>query len=83
MIRLLLNGQEVDFTNVETLDFNYRNEDTDNPTVVKNKYSKTIVIPGTPNNNKIFGDIFRMDRKQEYDYEYKGISFDLDRGTVR
>ena len=76
MIRLLLNGQEVDFTNVETLDFNYRNEDTDNPTVVKNKYSKTIVIPGTPNNNKIFGDIFRMDRKQEYDYEYKGIYFD-------
>ena len=66
MIRLLLNGQEVDFTDVQTLDFNYKNEDTDNPTVVKNKYSKTIVIPGTPNNNKIFGDIFRMDRKKEY-----------------
>ena len=46
--------------------FNYTMEDLTNPTYVKNSYSKQITIKGTPNNNKIFGEFFRLDRKVEF-----------------
>lgn len=46
--------------------FNYTMEDLSNPTYVKNSYSKQITIKGTPNNNKIFGEFFRLDRTIEY-----------------
>lgn len=45
--------------------FNYTMEDLTNPTVVKNSFSQTITLPGTPNNNKIFGGIWRSDRKTQ------------------
>lgn len=42
--------------------FNYTMEDLTNPTIVKNTYSQQITLKGTPNNNAVFGDIFRLDR---------------------
>lgn len=41
---------------------NYTTEDLFNPSVVKNSYTQQITLPGTPKNNKIFGDIYRLDR---------------------
>lgn len=75
MIRLFLDNKEAELNGTELFDFVYQLEDTNNPTIVKNTYSKSIQIEGTPKNNKIFGDIFRLDRQQEYGDAYSGIYF--------
>lgn len=61
-IKLFINNQQVDCSENINLPISYTVEDFKNPTIVKNYFSKTITIPGTPNNNKIFGEIYKLDR---------------------
>lgn len=49
------------------INFSYQLKDINNPSIVKNPFTKTIDIIGTPNNNKIFGEIYNFDREQMYD----------------
>lgn len=42
--------------------YSYTVTDYSNPTVVKNGHSKTVTIQGTPNNNKIFGHYWNVQR---------------------
>ena len=55
--------------------FNYTMEDLTNPTIVRNSFSQQITLKGTPNNNKIFGDIFRLDRITQYGSTSTGVNF--------
>lgn len=64
MLRLFINNIEVEFTKQPDILFNYKAEDTYNPTIVKTMFSKTVYVPKTPNNNKIFGHIDILDRLQ-------------------
>ena len=41
---------------------NYAFEDLANPTTILNSYSRTVTLRGTPANNRIFGEAFRLDR---------------------
>lgn len=41
----------------------YTLEDTDNPTIVKNSFSKSITLPATENNNALFGQIYNLSRE--------------------
>jgi hypothetical protein len=66
-IRLYIANKLVDCTDGISLPMNYQLEDFSNPTLVKNSFSKTISIPGTKNNNKIFGEIYKLDRMQHYE----------------
>ena len=80
-IRLYIANKLVDCTDGISLPINYQLEDFSNPTLVKNSFSKTISIPGTKNNNKIFGEIYKLDRMQHYEEwtgnpELNGINFD-------
>ena len=80
-IRLYIANKLVDCTDGISLPMNYQLEDFSNPTLVKNSFSKTISIPGTKNNNKIFGEIYKLDRMQHYEQwtgnpELNGINFD-------
>lgn len=59
-IKLYIGDQEVDYSDKLSLPITYTLEDLKNPTIVKNSFSKTISIPGTKNNNKIFGDMFDL-----------------------
>lgn len=61
-ISLYIADRKVDLDDESLVLFNYTMEDLMNPTVVKNSYSQQITLKGTPNNNRIFGDIFRLDR---------------------
>lgn len=63
-IRLFIQGTEVEFSQTPQILYNYKVTDFTNPTVVKNGYSKTISVEGTPNNNILFDHIFRNDRVQ-------------------
>ena len=66
-VKLYIANQLVDFSDTISLPFNFEFENLSNPTVVKNTFTKKITIIGTPNNNKIFGGIYNLDREQIYD----------------
>lgn len=75
-VSLYIAGQKVDIEEKSLILFNYALTDMTNPTVVKNSYSKEITLEGTPTNNKIFGTIFRNDRRTQVSTTYVGINFD-------
>lgn len=80
-VSLYIGGQPVDLDDQSFILFNYTMEDLSNPTIVKNSFSKQITLKGTPTNNKVFGDIFRLDRVTQYEGGYTGIDFDPMRKT--
>lgn len=80
-IRLYIANKLVDCSDELSLPMTYQLEDFNNPTLLKNNFSKTINIPGTKNNNKLFGEIYKLDRMQHYpdwtgNPDPNGINFD-------
>lgn len=75
-ISLYIADHLVDLTDESFILFNYTMEDMSNPTVVRNSYSQQITLKGTPNNNRIFGHIWKSDRETEYGASQAGIYFD-------
>jgi len=74
-VRLFLGNDEVEFSTPPEILFNYSVTELTNPTIVKNSYSKTITIEGTPQNNRIFGHIYNMERLQNYNGTTTGSDF--------
>lgn len=74
-VRLYLGDQEVEFNSPPEILFNYSETELTNPTIVKNSYSKTITIEGTPNNNKLFGHFYNLERIQDYNGSIMGSGF--------
>ena len=74
-VRLFLGNEEVEFSTPPEILFNYSETELTNPTIVKNSYSKTITIEGTPQNNKIFGHIYNLERLQGYNGSINGVGF--------
>lgn len=69
-VKLYIDDMLVDFSNELSMPFTYQLEDTKNPTIIKNSFTKTISIVGTKQNNKIFGEIYNLDREQLDDVAY-------------
>ena len=65
-IELYVGDRLVEFTNPPQINITYAHEDLHNPTVVKNSFSKTVTVDGTPVNNQIFGSFFDMRRNVAY-----------------
>lgn len=61
---LYINDKLVDMSDDSLLLFTYQRSDSTSPTAIKNSYTKTVVLPGTPTNNIVFDSIFKMDRYQ-------------------
>ena len=77
MIRLFLNNKEVELDKSVTFAINKQFEDISSPTDIKNDWSKTVEIPFTQSNNKLFGELFNVDRLiVEGDSTLMGIYFD-------
>lgn len=66
-IELYIDGQPVKFTDPPRVLITYAHTDLHNPTVVKNSFSKTITVDGTPENNRIFGCFYDMTKITAYD----------------
>ena len=64
MVELYINNKKVDLSDQVSLGMTYSQLEIYNPTAIKNPYSVSIAIPRTDNNNKIFDDIYRLDRQQ-------------------
>lgn len=54
-IRLYISDILADLDNESIVSFTFALDDTDNPTIVKNSFSKSITLPSTANNDLIFG----------------------------
>lgn len=80
-ISLYIADNLVDLDDQSLILFNYTMEDLLNPTIVKNSYSHQITIKGTPNNNRLFGDIFRLDRIVTYNGGTLGTDFNPSQKT--
>lgn len=63
-VELYINGKRVDFSTTPDVFYTYKVTDLTNPTAIKNSYSKSITIPGTPSNNDLFGHIWNVERTQ-------------------
>lgn len=62
MIRLFIENQEVELNNEVTFAITKQFEDITNPTTIINDWSKTVEIPFTACNNKLFGHIYNPDK---------------------
>lgn len=74
-IRLYIGDQEVEFNNPPDVLYTYQQDELNNPTVVKNSFSKTVTVEGTPNNNKIFGHYWNVERQSTGGGDNSGIYF--------
>ena len=63
-IQLFIAGTEVEFAQPPEILFSYIRTDYTDPTVLRNSYSKTLTIEGTPNNNRIFNKEFKEFKKK-------------------
>ena len=61
-IDLYIDGQKADLQDDALILMDYAVTDVQKPTAVRNTYSKTVTLPGTPANDRIFGHAFRLDR---------------------
>lgn len=80
-ISLYIGDKLVDLDDQSFILMNYTLEDLTNPTIVKNSFTQSITLKGTPNNNKIFGDLFRSDRMTTIGSSQEGVYFDPTRKT--
>ena len=65
-IELFLGNKSVEFNEPPEILFSYIRTDYTDPTVLRNSYSKTLTIEGTPNNNQIFNSIYHLDKISDY-----------------
>lgn len=61
MIELFINDHKADIDDSVRISLTYNATDLENPTNVRNSYSKTISLKGTANNNRIFDSFFMLD----------------------
>lgn len=71
-VKLFIGGQELEFSQEPAILYQYSMDDIQNPTAVKNSYTKTIQVEGTPRNNQIFNDIWDLTRTQATDGDVEG-----------
>ena len=71
-ITLYIDGRLADIDDASFVVFNWRREDTDNPATIRNSWSNSVTLPGTPDNDVIFSHAFRCDRR----YNFTPDSFD-------
>lgn len=75
-VRLYIGDTQVQFTTAPDVLFNFQLDNVNDPTVVKNSFSKQITIEGTQSNNDLFGDLWHLDRAVLNDGKaYTGIYF--------
>lgn len=80
-IQLYINGMRADYDSEEPILFTYETTDYTNPTVVKNGFSKTVKLDGTPDNDRIFDEIWHLDRVMDSNFTLfnpsQRVSFEL------
>ena len=63
-VKLFIGNKELQFDEAPELLFTYQRTDVTNPTAIKNSFTKTITVKGTPQNNDVFGELYLLNRTQ-------------------
>lgn len=79
-IELYIGRMKADLSDTNLILMTYTMDDLRNPTILKNSYSQQIELQSTPNNDKIFGGIWRSDRRTTGG-EGTGVDFDASKKT--
>lgn len=61
-VTLYIGDQKADLAESSPILFNWTREELDNPTIVRNSYTRQVTLPATPANDAIFGAFHRVDR---------------------
>lgn len=61
-MQLYIADNAIDIDNESIITMTYQLEDSNNPTIIKNSFSKSISLPSTPTNDKVFGHIYELSR---------------------
>lgn len=61
-IHLFIGKKEVEFTGDPKILFNFKITELNNPTIIKNSWTKTVTIPSTPANDDIFNHFWNLER---------------------
>lgn len=64
-VRLFIGDKEVEFSSTPQILFNYTLKEVQNPTIVRNSFTKSIDIPSTPENDDIFNHYWNLERYQD------------------
>ena len=75
-IKLFIAGEEVDLQKNPDILYNYVTDDLLSPATVRNTYSKTVSLPSTARNRRVFGHIFQGDEVDGFDASKK-VEFTL------
>lgn len=81
MIKLYIDNKLVDVDETIDIKITYQSTDLENPTAIKNSFSKSIDLKGTPINNDVFGNIFKLDFSTVEGDGHSGINFDARKRT--
>lgn len=75
-IRLFIEGEEVELNSEVTFAITRQFEEITNPTILISDWSKTVNIPFTANNNRLFGHIYSADKVLNIDSSsFIGVHF--------
>lgn len=77
MIRLYIAEKEVDIDRTTAIPLNFTYQDLDNPSHVRNSFSKTVSLPASDVNNAIFEQIWKMDQLSINFFPEKRVNFVL------
>ena len=80
-VSLYIAGKAVDLDSEAFILFNHTMEEAGNPTIVRNSFSQQVTLKGTANNNRLFGAIWRSDRRTVSGQAGTGPEFNATRKT--
>ena len=63
-IHLYIGQKEIYFSEPPEILFTFQRTDYTNPTLIKNSFTKTVKVEGTPENNKVFAELHLLSRTQ-------------------
>ena len=74
-IKLYIGATEVDLADGENILYNYEVKDLTNPTAVLNSFSKSLTLPNTPTNSRVFGHYWQVERTVGNGGQNAGVDF--------
>ena len=69
MVEIFVNNTRLDLIDNVSIPITYSISDIKNPQSREGTYSKTITLPGTKTNNKLFTHIFKVNKLSYRDWE--------------
>lgn len=78
-VELYIGDSRVELSDTPEILYTYLADDLNNPTVVKNSFSKTVTLPGSATNSRVFGQYWSLERRTMGTGPDAGVYFNASR----